>query len=324
MTTPHDTKTPGMGPAAEMPYIEPRPTGVDICMCTFRRPEISEALASIFAQKVPSHVTLSLIVADNDVEPSAKARIMEAHAVEGRPVPLRYIHAPARNISLARNACLDAATGDWVAFLDDDETADPGWISALLKAAEGNALDVIFGPAIAVYPDDAPDWIRDADYHTNRAPQHDGSVSTGHTCNVLMRWADSPIRDQRFLLEKGRTGGEDVEFFFRLSRLGLKLGICDEARVFERTVPARLTFDWLRTRHFSEGQFHGAHSDEAVRGTASRLRLAGLAAMKAAYCFARATLLLPIPVHRRAWRLRAWFHTGVTAAALGMRQAERY
>jgi hypothetical protein len=34
-----------------------------------------------------------------------------------------YVHAPARNISIARNACLDAADAPLIAFIDDDETA---------------------------------------------------------------------------------------------------------------------------------------------------------------------------------------------------------
>src|SRR3954452_11534522 len=34
---------------------------------------------------------------------------------------------------------LDAATGDWVAFLNNDAVADPGWLSALVTAAQADS-----------------------------------------------------------------------------------------------------------------------------------------------------------------------------------------
>ena len=43
-------------------------------------------------------------------------------------IDISYIHAPARNISIARNACVEAATGKWIAFIDDDELASENWL----------------------------------------------------------------------------------------------------------------------------------------------------------------------------------------------------
>ncbi|MEO1495094.1 MAG: glycosyltransferase family 2 protein, partial [Pseudomonadota bacterium] len=231
------------------------PETVDICICTYRRDHLAETLQTVLAQDLPEGLTARIIVADNDIEPSAQM-VVEA-ATEGAPIPVTYVHAPARNISIARNACLDAATGDWVAFIDDDEIAPPDWIATLWQAARDTGADVMFGPAIAIYPAGTPDWIVAEDYHTNRVPMHDGQVSTGHTCNVLMRWHGSVIAGERYRLENGRTGGEDVEFFFRLSRLGFVMGNCDAAAVSEHTGAGRLSYRWLRQRKFAAGQFHG-------------------------------------------------------------------
>ena len=104
---------------------------VDIGMCTFRRSELAEALASLDRLAVPGGVELHVIVADNDTEPTARATVDAFRSASRHRVT--YVHAPAANISIARNACLDTASGRYIAFIDDDQTADPGWIAALLE-----------------------------------------------------------------------------------------------------------------------------------------------------------------------------------------------
>ncbi|MEM7523545.1 MAG: glycosyltransferase [Pseudomonadota bacterium] len=294
---------------------------VDICLCTYRRPHLAETLRTVLAQET-SALACRVIIADNDVEPSAKAMVEEIAA--GAPMPVTYVHAPKQNISLARNACLDAATGDWVAFLDDDETAPPDWIETLWRHATRTGQDIVFGPAHAIYPDDAPEWIREADYHTNLAPVHNGVVETGHTCNVLMRWGEHETTRERFLLSKGRTGGEDVEFFFRMHRAGRILGSCDEAGVYEVTAPERLTYAWVRKRRFLAGQFHGAHSGPADKAPLHRAKLITGSSVKMLYSLLRALAAAGSPTDRRRWMIRGGFHAGVCAGAFGMRQANQY
>ncbi len=300
-------------------------TSVDICVCTYRRAQLETTLRSLIAQNAPELV-LRVVVADNDAEPSAKP-LVEQIAKEAS-FDIVYVHAPERNISIARNACLDSALGDWVAFIDDDETAPPNWIATLTAAALARSYDVVFGPALAVYPEGTPEWIRNGDYHTNRVPVHDGIVCTGHTCNALIRWKETSWTNERFLLQKGRTGGEDVEFFFRLWRAGLSLGVCDEAPVYETTAPNRLTYRWIWRRRFLAGQFHGAHSEPAEASKsdliAHRTRLLLGSGVKAAYCALRAIAGVSTPATWRKWAIRSGFHAGVCAGALGLRQREQY
>jgi len=294
----------------------------DICICTYRRDHLAETLRTVLAQDLPEGLAARVIVADNDTEPSAQA-VVEA-AAEGAAMPVTYVHAPARNISIARNACLDTADGDWLAFIDDDETAPPDWIATLWQAARTQGYDAVFGPVIANYPDNAPGWMRAGDYHSSHVPVHGGRVETGQSGNVLMRWGDGPIRAERFLLEKGRTGGEDVEFFFRLTRLGCRLGAEDAAKLYEEAPPARLSYNWLAGRKFIAGQFHGAHSGPAGAGTGYRIKLLVTAGLKAGFSFVLALGQIWSQPRRIRWALRGWFHAGVCAAALGIGQAERY
>lgn len=295
---------------------------VDICICTYRREHLADTLQTVFAQNLPPELSVRVIVADNDKEPSAKA-LVEGLAGEA-PFPVTYVHAPERNISIARNACLDHADGDWLAFIDDDETAPQDWIATLWQTARDEGLDVVFGPVIANYPDDTPTWIRQGDYHSSYVPVHRGRVATGQSGNVLMRWRASLIRHERFLLEKGRTGGEDVEFFFRLSHAGHRLGTSDAARLHETPATSRLTYSWIRRRRFAAGQFHGAHARPVDSGTSARLMLLASSGTKTVICLVAAVLLVWNGEAHRRWVVRSCFHAGVFAAVLGIGQAELY
>jgi glycosyltransferase involved in cell wall biosynthesis len=118
-------------------------TRIDIGVCTFRRPQLADTLRSLAALRTPEGFRVQVIVVDNDDVSSARAIAREIAA--GLGLRLRYIHCPARNISLARNACLEASNADFLAFIDDDEAATPGWLAGLVEAAERDGADVVLG-----------------------------------------------------------------------------------------------------------------------------------------------------------------------------------
>ena len=294
----------------------PIPAQVDVLMCTFRRPDVVATLLSLDQQTLPAEISLRIIVADNDETPSAEARV--AQAAGQMQTPVHYVHAPARNISIARNACLDAATGDWVAFIDDDETAPENWVANLLSAVNGH--DGAFGPAIALYDETAPGWMAALNIHSNIPERRGTTVETGHTCNALLRWADTSWQAERFDLARGKTGGEDTEFFFRIRAHGATFTLAEYAVVTEPVAPSRLELGWLMQRKFSQGQSY------ALAGTTvnARLKLAGLAGLKVLACLAAGLASVWSEEKRMFWLLRGAMHSGVIAGCLSLKQAEIY
>lgn len=296
--------------------MAPTPTHVDVLMCTFRRPEVVETLRSLDQQTLLDGVSLRIIVADNDETPSAEARVTEA--ARAMQTPVHYVHAPARNISIARNACLDAATGDWVAFIDDDETAPENWVANLLGAVDRH--DGAFGPAIALYDETAPAWMPALNVHSNIPERRGTTVETGHTCNALLRWAGTPWQAERFDLSRGKTGGEDTEFFFRIRNHGATFTLAEQAVVTEQVTPARLQLGWLLQRKYRQGQSYAVAGATAL----ARLKLAVLAVLKVVTCAGAGVATAWSEEKRMFWLLRGAMHVGVISGCLSLKQPEIY
>jgi succinoglycan biosynthesis protein ExoM len=287
---------------------------VDVCVCTFRRASLRRTLESLAAQQ--GAATFRVIVADNDEAPSAQALVEQARGDLG--LDIAYVHAPARNISIARNACLDAARAPLIAFIDDDEIAPPRWLNTLASGLGDH--DIVFGPVRAIYAPDAPRWVVRGDFHSfGPVVRANGAIDTGYSSNVLMRRA--AIENVRFEPALGRTGGEDTFFFARLHRAGAKLGACAEAFVEEPTAPERARLSWLVRRAFRAGQTHARVLHDRRQGA---LAIAAPAAAKVLYCTVSLVLTLLSPADWRRNAIRGALHCGVIAKALGARDLELY
>lgn len=293
------------------------PDCVDVCLCTFRRPSVAQTITAIGAQANVS-AKLRLIVADNDDKPSARD-VVEAAASIAK-LELVYLHAPARNISIARNACLDTATAPLLAFLDDDLTPTPDWLAALLATADRTKADVVLGPVRAQYPSDAPEWAKRADLHSTLPTiLPDQSIVTGYTCNVLIR--REAIGALRFDPRRGRTGGEDTVFFHQLWKRGARFSFSEHAIINEPVDPARISLPWLLKRSFRNGQTHA----QVLRSNGEPTPFLVLKAFsKASYCLIMSALTIPWPVRWRRSLVRGALHVGSLSNVMGARDLELY
>ena len=294
---------------------------IDVCVCTYRRPGLEETLRSIGALSVPDGATVRIIVADNDTVPSARDLVYRLASL--LPFNISYVHCPASNISLARNACLDAATGDLLAFVDDDETVSPDWLTELLRMAAETGADAVLGPVSAIYGEDAPRWMSRGDFHSTLPVQVRGEIRTGYTCNVLLHRSSPRLAGRRFNLALGRSGGEDTEYFARLHEAGGTIAFAPGALVYEPVPADRASFAWLARRRFRMGQTHGRLLARDRNGVATA-RGIGLASAKIVYCMAATALTVMSAERRSRSLLRAVMHAGVASGLLGVREIIQY
>jgi succinoglycan biosynthesis protein ExoM len=295
---------------------------IDICICTFRRAHIAETLASVAALEVEAGWDVRVIVADNDVEPSAREMV---EGVAGAyPFAVRYVHAPERNISIARNACLDTARGELLAFIDDDEIVGAGWLKALVAEQQSSGAEVVLGPVEAVYGAECAQWIVDGDLHGTEPVWVGGEIGTGYSCNVLMVREAASVKGRRFRLELGRSGGEDMMFFAGVHADGGRIAYAADAHVSEEVPAGRARFKWLAARRFRFGQTHGLMLIERDGGALVRVKAVVLAVVKAGVCFAAALVFAWRPARFYEWVLRGILHLGVVSRMFGAREAEIY
>ncbi|MBS0321579.1 MAG: glycosyltransferase [Proteobacteria bacterium] len=100
---------------------------VSIVIRSMGRPTLPRALASLAAQ---DHPRLEVIVAN------ARGAGHTAVPAAAGPHPVRFVDSPRRlTRPEAANAGQDAARGDWISFLDDDDELHPTHVSGLVAAA---------------------------------------------------------------------------------------------------------------------------------------------------------------------------------------------
>lgn len=294
---------------------------IDICVCTFRRRELADTLRSLAAMELPEGYRIGIICADNDEEPSAQPLVSDL--ARELSLPVQYVHCPARNISLARNACLDTSSADFVAFIDDDEKATGAWLKRLVEIAQATDADVVLGPVKARYGEGAPGWMQVGDFHSTYPVFVQGEIRTGYTCNALLSMGAPSIAGRRFSLERGQSGGEDTEFFDQVHGAGGRIAYAPDAWVEESVPSARASFAWLAKRRFRVGQTHGRLLASKRFGV-GRVGELARALAKAGYCFTAAGLSAFQPVSRNRSLLRGVMHLGVLSGLVGARELQLY
>lgn len=292
-------------------------SSIDLCICTYERKSIEQTLASI-ADMDFDLSTVRIVVADNAVTAERRSWIESLGDRFG--LRLTYVHAPSRNISIARNACLDACTAPLVAFIDDDETVSRGWLKELVTALDSPSVDCAFGPVKAIFPAATPEWLRDGSLHDAMLNiDRQGVIRTGYTCNAIMRRAS--VGGRRFDVELGRAGGEDSVFFLEMFKQGRRFAFASEAVAFEHVPPSRLEFSWLMRRYFRNGQTHG----RLIRLQGQVLPLAAAsAAAKVAACLMLALVNIFSEARRSRALIRASMHSGVFFSIIGLREITIY
>ena len=104
---------------------------ISVIMLTYNREDmVGRAIESILCQ---TYKELEYIIVDNG-STDKSGEIAELYAEKDRRI--KVIHIPKSNIGTGRNIGLDAATGEYITFIDDDDTAEPDMLEFLYGLAE--------------------------------------------------------------------------------------------------------------------------------------------------------------------------------------------
>src|SRR6267378_3005168 len=118
---------------------------ISVCICTYRRPELlRRLLCKLEEQEVEGLFEYSVVIADNDKSESARETV-KSFARQSR-IRVEYHVEPEQNIALARNMAVRHASGDFVAFIDDDESPIDEWLLRMHGALLRYGADGVLGP----------------------------------------------------------------------------------------------------------------------------------------------------------------------------------
>ena len=207
---------------AQVPFAPTLPwPRVSVVVCTYNGSRtIRDCLEALARLDYPNY---EVIVVD-DGSTDATVAIAEEYAC-------RLIRTGNHGLASARNTGLAAATGELIAYLDDDAYPDPHWLTYLAATFLSTSHAAVGGPNIAP-PADGP--IAQCVARAPGGPVHvlltDRDAEHIPGCNMAFRRACLEAIggfDPQF-----RTAGDDVDVCWRLQERGWTLGFSPAAMVW--------------------------------------------------------------------------------------------
>lgn len=295
---------------------------ISVCICTYRRPDGLRNLLRSLSELVPETPPFEIIVVDNDGGRSGESALSPYRSGE---IPLTYAVEPVKNISRARNRAVVEARSELMAFIDDDEIAEPGWLAALHKTLVEHTADAVFGPVLHRFARPPPQWFMELEFFDYPVPDT-GSEMPSHLLrsgNVLFRRRFLQNMTRLFDEGLGLTGGEDTDFFSRMGAAGGRLIAAQEAVVYEIVPAERIGIGWISRRHYRLGISRISVSISEREPAWMRLGYFLLAIIKVCLRLAESLIWYPFARGRSArnfLKVAYWF--GVCAGFLGFRYYE--
>ena len=191
---------------------------------------------------------------------------------------VRVVREEKLGLSNARNRAIVEAQGEYVIFMDDDETVDPDWLCAFERLIVDTRPDAFGGRIRVMFEDVRPPWLSDELLgfvgEINRADEIAALTGPstsfyGGNFGIRKSVCDSVGGFDAMLGRKGtdNTGGEEVDFYRRLLAAGFKVWWTPEAIIYHRIQAAKLNRRYFLDLHYRQGYMEAARR----RGHTSRV-----------------------------------------------------
>ncbi|OGO37442.1 MAG: hypothetical protein A2W35_16290 [Chloroflexi bacterium RBG_16_57_11] len=234
---------------------------ITVCIYTFNRAQLlAEALDSVCNQTMLT-ADYEVVVVDNRSTDNTREVVKD---FEKRMKNLRYCYEEQLGIANARNRGWKEASGDYIAYLDDDGTPPPDWLCIAAEVIRLHSPDLFGGPFYPSYAGLKPAWFKD-EY---------GTFTLGDEARVLVSSGEylsgGNLFVRRRLLEQmggfdpglGMQGkqigyGEETAFIRRMRREKPETQIFYEPRLYihHRVRPEKMRFAWQLRHRFAQGRY---------------------------------------------------------------------
>ena len=251
---------------------------------------LERTLTACLADRTADDLAWEIVVVDN--HPDKLAERLVARLAQVAHAPITYLSDARRNVSIVRNLGIAKARGRYVAFIDDDEAPQTGWLKELVAGLDRTGADAAFGPK---YPEfergAAPAWDKGGWRYTldmqmkqdepihlfGRLRKKGKGLGSGNAAFRVTTCFDIP---EPFSVAFGDGNGEDTHLLFRLALAGKRFVWEPAAKVVEFIEDDRAKPSYMVTR-MKRGSQHYAASRIATsdhrRYMQLRVSLLGLA-----------------------------------------------
>jgi glycosyltransferase involved in cell wall biosynthesis len=237
-------------------------TKISAIICTHNRDTyLGAAIDSLLAQDFTDE--FEVVVVDN----ASSDRTQEVVAQRSHNPRLKYILEPVIGLSVARNTGAKIASGDILAYLDDDAVASDRWLQTLYSAYQNNSqLAIAGGKVTLLWPQDIqpPRWLSPGLAGNLGAYDLGENTVYINQPNLTPRGLNYSIR-RRFLAEiggfdlhLGRVGknllsNEELQMTELALQRGWQVAYIPEALVAHNVSPERLHRSWFLNRGWWQG-----------------------------------------------------------------------
>ena len=131
---------------------------ISLIVCTYNRSlDLAGALGSLAASTLRDSVKWEVVVVDNNSQDETREVVEDfSRKYPGR---FRYVFEPRQGLSYARNAGIQNARGEILAFTDDDVTVEPTWLQNLTVTLEKDPWVGAAGRTVSTNTFTPPDWL---------------------------------------------------------------------------------------------------------------------------------------------------------------------
>src|SRR5580658_2915314 len=131
---------------------------LDVVVPTYNRSKLMRAaLESLLRAPVPDELEVAIYLVDNNSVDDTVQVFQDIQASAN--LPLHYVRAVKQGLSNARNAGIEAGSGEIIGFIDDDEQIDSEWFRVIAREFTNPEVQYIGGPYLANWEIDPPVWL---------------------------------------------------------------------------------------------------------------------------------------------------------------------
>lgn len=238
-----------------------------VALCTHNHADrLERTLADLTALRLP-RAPIEFLVIDNGSR-DATPDLLQGHRwPEG--FNARVVREEKLGLSNARNRAVREARGEYIIFMDDDETADPEWLCAFERLIDDHSPDAFGGRIEVLFEDERPRWLTDdllgflgqLNRSDSVTPLIDAdSYFHGGNFGFRKRAGEAVGDFDSMLGRRGtdNTGGEEVEFYRRLLSAGCKVWWTPHAVIHHRIQACKLARGYFIDLHYKAGRIAGS------------------------------------------------------------------